>query len=251
MTIWELIFIYGTQWQTLAMFITMFVLLCKILFKPWYNKLWVIFPFKLKWALPAAFGVSLIFIREFYFTAFPHIQNLLPYFSFTEQLVVWMSSTHLRSILFFGVMIFYLWRKFNALLPAMIIGWFALAVVELSYIPQLFISTGGFIGWEWYFPFIGSAALYIIERKRFRILTKGFIGWFMAGLFFQYFLLLFRPYGLTIWDPVTGSFPLNPLVLPVPPWQTWMFEFLNHLVKTLWAMAFCYTQLKKEPVKPV
>jgi len=242
-------FFMFTQWQTIAMMITIFVLLCKSLFKPWYERCWIVFPFRLKWVLLAAFGVSLLFIRELFSTAFPKIQALLPYFTFTEQLVVWMSSTHLRSILFFAVMIFYLWRKYDALLPAMAVGWFALGVVELSYIPQLYISTGGFIGLDWYYPFIGAMILFIVERKRFQVLSKGFLSWFTAGLFFQYYLLAFRWAGLTLWDPATGSFPLNPVVLPVPPWETWMFEFLNHLVKTLWAVAFCYTRLRKEKPK--
>lgn len=235
---------FFTQWQNLAMLITVFVLLCKTLYKPWYERAWTAFPFKLKWVVAAVLGVSVIFIRELFATSLPKIQVILPHFSLAEQIVVWASSTHLRSILFFGIMIIYLWRKFGALLPAMVMGWFALAVVEFSYIPQLYLSTGGFIGWDWYLPFAGAAILYLVERKRFSIMSRGFAAWFAAGLFFQYFLLNYRWAGLTIWDPATRSFPLNPVVLPTPPWETWMFEFLNHLVKTLWAIAFCYTRLR-------
>ncbi len=240
---------FFTQWQNIAMLITAFVLECRAFYKPWYKKAWTAFSWRLRYVVPAAAGVSILFIRELFVTSLPKIQGVLPYFSLAEQIVVFLSTTHLRSILFFGIMIFFLWRKFNALLPAMVIGWFALAVVEFSYIPQLFLSTGGFIGWEWYFPFAGAAVLYLVERKRFKILSKGFLIWFAAGLFFQYYLLAYRWAGLTIWDPATGSFPLNPAALPVPPWETWMFEFLNHLVKTLWAVAFCYTALRKEKPK--
>lgn len=242
-------FFFFTQWQNIAMLITMFLLLCKTLYPQWYIKAWSSFGFKAKYVIPAAIGVSIIFIRELFITSLPKIAGVLPYFTYWEQIVVFMSTTHLRSIMFFGLMIFYLWRKFDRLLPAMIIGWFALAVVEFSYVPQLWISTGGFIGLDWYLPFAGVTVLFLLERKRFKLLTKGFSAWFIAGLFFQYFLLLFRWAGLTIWDPATGSFPLNPVALPFPPWETWMFEFLNHLVKTLWAVAFCYVILKKTEQK--
>lgn len=236
---------YFTQWQNIAMAITAICLYIAIVNKPLWRKLWNGIEFKRSYLIIAIAGLAMLFLREWAnfnpFDSFGAVQWYYPTFTIPEQILVWIGTTHFRSILFFAGMIIWLWRKYNRLLPALAVGWFGLAVVELSFIPDMLIDpyTRGFMGLDWYLPFIGTMPLYLFHWREFYYPRRFWI-WIAAAVAVQYGLLVFRPWSLNIWDPGLNAFVLNLSIMPHPPWQTWFMELLNHLMKTLFAVAFCY-----------
>ncbi len=242
---------YLTQWQNIAMMLTAVYLWIEISNKPLAQRLWNGIRFKKAYVILAVIGLSALIFREWAnfnpAESFSIVAYYYPSLTFWEQLAVWNSTTHLRSIIFFSAMILWLWRKYDKLLPALATGWFSLAVVELSFIPDMLLDpyTHDFLGWAWYLPFIGTMPLFLFHWKEFSFKNRKL--WLFLGLaiFVQYFLLIWRPWGLTIWDPSAHTFVINQAMLPHPPLATWWFEFLNHLMKSLFSIAFCFVARKE------
>lgn len=235
---------YFGQWQNQAMIITAFLILISILNESLFLRIWRGFPFRKKLAAVAILAMSVLLFVQLYFNPFYKLQVDFPGLSFVGQVALWIGQTHIRSIAFSIGLVIYLWKKFDRLLPAMAVGWFSLGVIELSFIPDMLISlNGAFLGWEWYFPFIGSMLFYLIYYRSFSYPRKFYL-WFAAAVFVQYFLLIWRPWGLTIWHPEDQAFLINDAVIHNPPWESWLFEGLNHLMKALFVISFCFVNFK-------
>jgi len=231
------------NWQILAMVGTALLLFYSIFAKDYYEKMWTWFKWEKKWILLAAAGIIVIQIREIIVYPFIWIQVALPSYSAAAQIFFYLGNIHVRSLFFYAIMIFWLWRKFGYLLPALVTGWFWLGLIELTFIPQHFLWLDGFfLGISYYLPFIMIMVLWILERKRFVIPRKAWI-WFSAAVFVQYAGLLFTPWAVV--QLFENGFTINPAALPEPHIFTYAFDFLQHLMKTLFAIAACYIGLKK------
>jgi hypothetical protein len=166
-------------------------------------------------------------------------------YSVFDQLFFYAGNIHIRSILFWGIMIFYLWHKMKALLPAVLTGWFFIGLAELTFIPQHLIWQNGlFLGFEHYLPFILVMAPFLLERKRFQIPNKAWM-WFSVGILFQYFGLFFTPWAAVQLQEGGWGFVINPLAQPNPHPFTYFFDICQHLIKTFFTVAGAHTKLRK------
>ena len=241
-------FLIFSDWRNIALISTIALIWLNIFAESKYAWLWKKLQWNYKLVISACLGVSILFIREFLVMPFSWVATSWPTLSPVAQFLLYGDSIHFRSLLFFSALIILLWRKYASLLPALAVGWFCLGIVELTFIPQHLAKTPGrFIGWDWYLPFIGICFYFLIIHKCFRF-TRKFWLFFSAAIFIQYFMLIFYPYWLVIYNAQGFGYVLNYAVLPDPPIQTWIFWFLNHFMKALFTIAFYFVEKIKDDV---
>lgn len=222
----------------------MVLLFLRVMAKPAYTWLWR----KLRWNnwlfLGACLGTALLIYREIQLFPFQWISESWGILPLLWQQLLYLDAIHLRSILFYAALIILLWKKFDSLLPALAVGWMGLGIIELTFILQHYVGTPGrFIGWAWYISFMpllgyGIAIIRCLKFSRKFWLLLG------AAFFTQYFLLLFYPYWIVIYARDSFSvISVNQAVLPNPPWQTWIFWLLNHVMKVCFTLAFYFVEL--------
>lgn len=213
-----------------------------------YAQMWGWLPWRSRWILLAAAGILAIQIREIIAYPFIWIQIKLPTYTLAEQLFFYLSTVHVRSILFYSLMIFYLWRKMGRLLPGLIAGWFWIGFVELTFIAQHWIVFQGFLGWFYYAPFLAIMIPLILDRRKFTFSWPGSL-FLAAALFMQYVGVLLVPWAVMSFDTSLGYIP-NVAAQPHPQLLTYGFEAGQHLMKTLFTVAGCFLCLKQEDGKP-
>lgn len=233
------------NWQMLGLMIMGVLLMYRLIVRDYYEKMWSWAPWKLKWILAASSVLVAIQIREVLMFPFGWMVYHMPTYSLAEQLFFYMGNIHIRSIMFFSIMILFLWRKMGALLPAVLTGWFWIGLIELTFIPQHLIWADGlFLGIRHYLPFVLLMMLWLLERKRFHIPRIAWI-WFAVGIFVQYAGLWFYPWAVVQLQPGGWGFVKNGLVFPNAHIFTYAFDLGQHLMKTLFTVAGAYVGLKK------
>ena len=234
------------NWQMLGLLIFGVLLIYRICFRDYYEEMWSWAPWSKKWIIAAASILAMIQIREILMFPFEWMQESLTTYSLAAQVFFYLGNIHVRSILFYGILIFWLWRKHGALMPAVFSAWFWIGLIELTFIPQHLIWADGlFLGLQQYLPFILLMMPFILERKRFQISRKAWI-WFAAGIFMQYFGLIFIPWAVVQLAPGGWGFTINPAAMPQPHLFTYFFDFGQHLMKTLFTVAGAHTLLSAE-----
>lgn len=234
-----------TDWRVIALSVILLLFWLKLFHPKTYSKLWHNLKFNYKIAFIAFVGIVYLIFREMTVYPFNSIVATWPTLPSWAHIILYGDLIHFRSILVFGVLILALWRKYEKMLPALAVGWFCIGIIEATFILQHFVGTPGrFLGWYWYLPFFGGMIYFLDIRKSFR-LRKNFWYFFVSAIFVQYLLLLFYPFWLVKYT-VRFEFVVNSSVLPNPPIQTWIFWFLNHLMKTLFAVAFYFMELVKD-----
>lgn len=234
------------NWQMLGLGITSVLLIYRIFFRSYYEKMWSWAPWEKKWILIAAAGVLTIQIREILMFPFEWITAALPTYSLADHLFFFLGNIHVRSIMFYAILIFWIWRKMGSLLPAVLNGWFWIGLIELTFIPQHLIWADGlFLGVNHYVAFVCLMCPFLIERKRFKVHWKAWI-WFAAGVFMQYAGLWFTPWAVVHLAPGGWGFIINPSAVPYPHPFTYAFDLCQHLMKTLFTVAGAYVALKEK-----
>lgn len=234
--------IFG-NWQMIGLSLVMLLLLFRSLNREYYEKLLGMFPWEKRWILIAVSVLVIIQLREIYGYPLIWIQTHFPTYNLAECLIFYIGNIHLRSILFYSMMILWLWKKMKALFPALISGFFWIGLIELSFIPQHWIWLNYFMGWNHYLPFILIMTPFIFERKRFFIPRNAWM-WFLGGVALQYICLPFSSWSVMILDQRGFGFFVNPLAFPHPEIQNYLWEFGQHLLKTLFTIAGAKTLLR-------
>lgn len=238
------------DWRIIALLSIVSILYFRVMAKNWYQWLWEKLRFRIWLIAPAAALLVLLILREVYLYPVAWIAVDFGSLSPFAQLLLYGDTIHFRSILFFGILILALWRKYDKLLPALAVGWFCIGFVELTFILQHYAAVPGrFMGWGWYLPFIGIMAYFLVLHKSFRIAGRWFWIFLISAFICQYALLPFFPYWfwhIEVTAPFTPGIRVdNPGILSDPPIGTWVFWFLNHFMKTLFALAFYQINLVK------
>lgn len=233
------------NWQMIGLAFVMLLLLFRRLNPESYEKLMRILPWKKKWVALGVLVVVLIQIREIYGYPLIWLQTHFPSYTLPELLIFYIGNIHARSILFYALMIFWLWRKQKFAFPAIMAGFFWIGLIELSFIPQHLIWLNYFMGWRHYLPFILIMVPFIIERKRFQIPRRAWF-WFAGGMALQYLCLPFASWSVMILDARGFGFEVNPLALPSPQIQNYLWEIGQHILKTFFTVAGCYTNLREK-----
>ncbi len=230
--------LFVLDWRGLSMFMVIFILLLEAL----DGKRWRGFFENLSWrpryVIPAIIGLGALYTRILL------VDNGVPAEATNPvvQLIMRMIYSHLRSFIFYSAMIMYLWHKWNKLLPALYVGWFGIALIELSFLAQHLIAFGAFMGLEWYLPFIAIMLPFIWERRHFSFQRKTLI-FFAAGVFLEYFLLIWQADAFTTFT--NGVLHNNAAAIASPTIGTWIHEGLDHLLKSLMTIAFTFTRYEK------
>ena len=235
--------IFG-NWQMIGMALVMLLLLFKILNREYYEKLFNMFPWKKRWVLIGISVLLLIQMREIYGYPLIWLQTHFPTYTLPELLFFYMGNIHLRSILFYSIMILWLWRKMGTLFPAVMSGFFWIGLIELSFIPQHWIWLEYFMGWNHYLPFILIMAPFLLERKRFQIPRRAWM-WFLGGMALQYACLPFSQWSIMILDSRGFGFYVSPGALPHPQIWHYLWDFGQHILKTMFTVAAAHTNLRK------
>jgi len=228
------------NWQMLALAGVSIILIYRRFVPDYYEEMWNLAPWRKEWILLGICGIVIIQIRELLMFPFEWMLEAMPTYSLADQLFFYLGNIHIRSIMFYAVLIFWLWRKFNAFLPAVITGWFWIGLIEFTFIPQHLIWADGlFLGWKHYLPFLLIMAPWILERKRFSISWKASL-WFAGGILMQYVGLNFSPWAVVHLQEGGWGFMLNPSAVPNPHLFTYLFDFGQHLMKTWLTVAGTY-----------
>jgi len=231
------------NWQILGLLIVGVLMIYRRFVRDYYEEMWSWAPWRKRWILAAVSVLAAIQIREILMFPFEWIMQSLPTYSLADQVFFYLGNIHIRSILFYGILIFWLWRKMGNLLPAVLSAWFWIGLIELSFIPQHLIWANGlFLGLNQYLPFVLLMMPWILERKRFLIPRKAWI-WFSAGIFMQYAGLIFNPWAVVHLSEGGWGFIINPSALPHPHLFTYLFDLGQHLMKTLFTIAGAFIQL--------
>jgi len=233
------------DWRVLAMIFIFIVLYVRILWPKVFDHIY----FGISWSKPVVFlcmlGVALLLTREVVLTPFATVQQWLSSSYLWEQVLFWTDRTHIRSILLYAALIIGLWYKFHFLVPALFVGWFGIGLIEITFIiPHYVWYSQLFMGLNWYGPFVAILLPFLLLHKDFSF-SRNVILLFGLGMVMQYALLVFAPWGLTAC--INGDIVLNPYVMPHPVWQSWTFEILNHLMKSLMTIAFLFVNFKAIP----
>lgn len=235
------------NWQILSLLMIGVLLIYRIFFRDYYEKMWSWVPWKIHWILLAVAGIIAIQIREIIMFPFVWISVAFPGYSLADQLFFYLGNIHVRSIMFWAIMIFYLWHKMGHLLPAVYTGWFFVGLAELTFIPQHLIWQNGlFLGFEHYLPFMLIMVPFLLEMgeiKKFKIPRLTWI-WFSGGIFMQYFGLLFTPWAVVQLREGGWGFVINGLAQPNPHLFTYFFDLSQHLIKTFFTVGGAYVNLK-------
>lgn len=233
------------NWQMIALAGIGILMFYKRIAPDYYEQLWSWAPFQKNWILLAVGVLLAIQIREILMYPFEWIQTYFPMYNLADQLFFYAGNIHIRSILFWAIMIFYLWKKMKSLLPAVLSGWFMIGLAELTFIPQHLIWQNGlFLGIQQYLPFILIMVPFVLERKRF-LIPRSFLLWFSLGIFMQYFGLIFDPWAVVKLQEGGWGFVINPLAQPNPHFFTYAFDVGQHLIKTFFTIAGAVINLKK------
>ena len=232
------------NWQIISLLVIGVLLIYRKFVRDYYEEMWSWAPWKPIWIILALSVLIAIQIREIIMYPFIWISIALPGYSLADQIFFYLGNIHVRSIMFWAIMIFYLWHKMENLLPAVYTGWFWIGLAELTFIPQhLLWCDGLFLGIQHYLSFILIMVPFLLEHKRFRIHWKTWI-WFSAGIFMQYFGLLFSPWAVVQLQDGGWGFVINDLAQPNPHLFTYAFDFSQHLIKTLFTIAGAHMNLK-------
>lgn len=233
------------NWQMLALCGVAVLLVYRSFFHDYYEEMWRMAPWERKWILLGICGIVIIQIRELLMFPFEWMLEEMPTYSLADQLFFYLGNIHIRSVLFYGLMIFWLWRKFNALLPAVLTGWFWMGFIELTFIPQHWIWCNGlFLGLKHYLPFLLVMIPWILEKHRFSLCWKAWI-WFAGGIMLQYVGLSFSPWAVVHLQPGGWGFIINPSANPDPHLFTYIFDFTQHMMKSWLTVAGAYISFSK------
>lgn len=231
------------NWQIIGLSVLAVLLVYRNFFRSYYEEMWSWFPWRKRWVLFAASIILIIQFREICGFPFDWMSSYFPTYSFAARFFFYMGNIHVRSILFWALMIFYLWKKMGNLLPAVLVGWFWIGLAELTFIPQHLIWCDGlFLGFQHYLPFILIMCPVLLEHKRFSLPWKAWI-WFLVGVFFQYFGLIFYPWAVVKLAPGGWGFIANTSIIPDPHLFTYVFDVCQHLIKTFFTIAGAHTVL--------
>lgn len=233
------------NWQMIGLSLVMLLLLFRALNREYYEKILRMFPWEKKWVLIGVSVLIIIQLREIYGYPLMWLQTHFPTYDLAELLVFYIGNIHLRSILFYSIMIMWLWKKMGSLFPALMSGFFWVGLIELSFIPQHWIWLNYFMGWNHYLPFILIMAPFLIERKRFQIPRRA-RAWFLGGVVLQYLCLPFSSWSVMILDQRGFGFFVNPSAFPHPGIQNYLWELGQHVLKTFFTVAGAHTMLKKK-----
>jgi len=237
------------NWQILGLMILGVLMIYRTFVRDYYEKMWHWAPFQKKYILGAVFVLAAIQIREIMMFPFSWMLEALPTYSSAAQIFFYLGNIHVRSILFYGIMIFWLWKKMGSLMPAVFSAWFWIGLIELTFIPQHLIWADGlFLGWQHYLTFVLLMMPFIFDRSRFSVPGRAWI-WFFAGIFMQYFGLIFTPWAVVQLAPGGWGFIINPVAVPDPHIFTYAFDLGQHLMKTLFTVAGAHTMLSKTVIE--
>jgi len=232
------------NWQLLSLAAVGVILIYRRFISDYYEEMWSLAPWEKKWILLGISGIVFIQIRELMQFPFVWMLEAMPTYCLADHLFFYLGNIHIRSILFYALLIFWLWRKFNALLPAVISGWFWIGLIELTFIPQHLIWADGlFLGLQHYLPFMLIMVPFLLERKKFSLSWKTWI-WFAGGIMMQYVGLAFSPWAVVHLAPGGWGFIINPSANPHPHFFTYAFDFVQHLMKTWLTVAGAYITKK-------
>lgn len=233
------------NWQMIALAAVGVILIYRTFLSDYfYGEMWHMAPWKKSWICLGILGVLVIQVRELLMFSFDWMVWHMPTYSLADQLFFYLGNIHVRSITFYALLIFWLWRKFNALLPALINGWFWIGLIELTFIPQHYLWCNGlFLGLEHYLPFMLIMGPWILERTKFSLSWKTWV-WFAAGISMQYIGLAFSPWAVVHLAPGGWGFIINPSAVPDPHVFTYLFDFTQHLMKTWLTLAGTYVGKK-------
>lgn len=219
------------EWRMFAIYVIVFLYLIRLLNKDVYVKLYYDIPFDFRFVSLAVIGLALFFYR-LVMIASPYVG--VPY---SVQIMMVLRETHLRSFIFYAVLIFYLWRKFGSLLPSVFAGWFGIAMIEFSYIAQHYILWGAFMGLQWYLPFFIISLPFFFDWNKYRLSRKILI-FFAIGVFLQYFTFIWDSDAFVLWQ--NGVITNNWRVFYNPTLQTWLHELFDNMKKSIMTIGFCY-----------
>jgi energy-converting hydrogenase Eha subunit E len=228
------------DWRDLALFMIVFIALLEAIdpkrFKPFFNGI--------EWNIKNV-GVSLLFLAAIFIRTYFSFSSLPPEAVIPiVQIILTLVYTHVRSFMFYSALIYWLWYKWNSLVPAIYAGWFAIAIIEMTYLVQHLIAFKAFMGWEWYIPFFAVMIPVIYDRKRYSVQWKPWIQVFSAGVFLQYFLLIWQGQAFTTF--MNGQLINNLDKIANPTLETWFHELIDHAAKSLLTFSFVYMRYKHD-----
>lgn len=242
----NLFYLYFGNWQVIAMISCMYYLMLRAMKHSWYHKFWNSLQFNSKWFYATLGVINAIIFRELLLYPFRIIQTWMPESYFWEQIIMWLYTTHVVSIVLYVAFIYYFWKKYDNLIPAIILGFFCIGIIELTFIPQHMMKWGFFMGVNWYSPFAIAVIPLLIEYKKFRIgnwkMLIVFLGLAFAN---QYLILPFADYSLSVFDYDLFAYRLNYALLPHPPVFTWIFVFLQTTMKTFFLLGLSNIVVKE------
>lgn len=227
------------SWTLASIYLIIFLYIIKAVDKPLYRRIYDDFKFSLPNFLFALILLSILFGQIYLVSPLLHYDT-----SFWVNLVVNLARTHLRSFVFYAVMVLYLWKKYDKLLPALYCGWFGIAMIEFTFIAQHYLLFNAFMGLNWYLPFVAVAIPFWFDRKSYSFNSKVYI-LFAIGWILEYVQMMFYGQGFTLFSS-NGEVTANLPYILSPTVASWLYEIIPHIMKSLMTLAFCYVDFKKE-----
>lgn len=238
--------LWAGNWVIIAMLFCLYVLVARILMTKFYYNLFNSITFEITSFYLGVTTVFIICLRETIAIPFFRVQGWLPQSFIWEQAIFYLYTTHLPSIIAYAVMIFWFWKSYNSLVPALYTGFFVIGLIEFTFIPQHLVAFQTFLGIDWYSQFWILVAPFMIERKAFKVRNWKLMGAFLGIAFLlQYIILPFIPYSLSMYDRSSNAFRINYALLPHPPVGTWVFCFLQTAIKLSFILGFSFISYVK------
>jgi len=238
-SLYNLYTIFLGNWIVIAGSGTLYFLMLRTFSKTNYSKLFNSFNFKNYYLILADLGLATIIIRELLLYPWALVSGWMPGSYIWEILVLYVGTTHLPSILIHSTLIYYLWQKYDNLVPAMLVGLFSIGLVEFTFIPQHLLFWGIFLGWDWYSGFAIILLPFIIEWKRFMLPDVRKLAIFItSAMILQYVIWNWLPYSITSLNVSQMAWGINTALLPHPPLETWIFAAIQWLIKILFVLGF-------------
>lgn len=246
MNVLDFFSMYLGNWIVLSMIGCVYFLLLKTFSKPIYNRLFNSFKFQLPYLYLSFMGLFVICFREVMLYPWNLVASWMPGGYAWEILIMFLGTTHLISISMYSCLIYYLWKKFDNMIPALLIGFLCIGFIEFTFIPQHLLAYGMFLGWNWYSGFAIILIPFIVEWKRFKIGNiEKFTLFIAAAIILEYVILIWLPFSLAQFEPSLMAWRINEALQPHPPLETWLFQIVQWFLKTFFILGFAQIDLKR------